>query len=395
MATASSPSTSYDATAYRLTRDAGDHGAIVRDADGDSAPLAAQPNPLQRLLYTHDPVGNIVEIEDLAQDKVFNEGVVEPRRLYQYDRALPPRRRRAAASMPSQTCGGARAPRARPRCPSRFPRADMQASAALYPALRLRPGRQHHADAPRRRRRRLDPRLLYDYQARSASCAPSRASPHPGNSNRLYSTQLRARSSPSSTSTTPPATSWRCQRSPRSIGTSDEPAGADADRHHRRRITATTAAASGCANSSTRATSRRSASISAATRTTAAGRGGVARPAPRQPARGGRPAPRAADRDREDCGRRGRGGQSPVLRYQLDDHLERVPGGGRGAGCRSPTRNSIPTGRRHCTGRTGAEPEALPLYGDGAGRGKRARLSFRTLLHPVARRDGPARTERA
>ena len=49
------------------------------------APLAAQPSPLQRLLYTYDPVGNIVEIEDQAQDKVFNEGVVEPRRKYEYD----------------------------------------------------------------------------------------------------------------------------------------------------------------------------------------------------------------------------------------------------------------------------------------------------------------------
>jgi len=176
----------YDPTGDRLrellaTRD------IVRDADGDPAPAAAQPAALQWLLYTHDPAGNIVEIEDLAQDLVFNEGVIEPRRLYEYD-ALYRLTAATGREHAGQTLGGAQhyAPAALPQA---IPAdADMQ-------NLRSYTQRYDHDPVGNITRMRhvaagggWTRDYLYDYQRTGQGAFP--ASSHPGNSNRLYSTTL-------------------------------------------------------------------------------------------------------------------------------------------------------------------------------------------------------------
>ncbi|MDC3986510.1 RHS repeat domain-containing protein, partial [Polyangium jinanense] len=62
---------SYDPLTFRLTRI-----KTIRPSDGAL---------LQDLRYSYDPVGNIVEIADLAQKTVFNNGPVEPVWKYEYD----------------------------------------------------------------------------------------------------------------------------------------------------------------------------------------------------------------------------------------------------------------------------------------------------------------------
>ncbi|UQA61432.1 SpvB/TcaC N-terminal domain-containing protein [Polyangium aurulentum] len=62
---------SYDPLTFRLTR--------IKTTRSSGGAL------LQDLRYTYDPVGNIVEIADLAQKTVFNNGPVEPVWKYEYD----------------------------------------------------------------------------------------------------------------------------------------------------------------------------------------------------------------------------------------------------------------------------------------------------------------------
>ncbi|HEX8223837.1 MAG TPA: SpvB/TcaC N-terminal domain-containing protein [Allosphingosinicella sp.] len=176
----------YDATGDRL-RELLATTVIVRDADGDPAPAAAQPAPLQWLVYTHDPAGNIVEIEDLAQDFVFNEGIVQPRRLYEYD-ALYRLTAATGREHGGQTLGGAQ---------HNAPAALAQALPADSDMQNLRPYTQHYEHDPVgniTRMRHVAPGggwtrdYLYDYQRTGPGAFP--ASSHPGDSNRLYSTTL-------------------------------------------------------------------------------------------------------------------------------------------------------------------------------------------------------------
>ena len=162
-----------------------------RDAYGVPAPDAPQPAPLQHLLYAYDPVGNIVEIEDLAQDKVYNEGLVEPRRLYEYD-ALYRLTAARGREHSLQTLGGA----------------QHSAPAALAQAIPVDTDMQNLRGYTQRydydpvgnimRMRHVAPGggswtrdYLYDYQRSGLGIASAfPASSHPGNSNRLYSTRL-------------------------------------------------------------------------------------------------------------------------------------------------------------------------------------------------------------
>lgn len=180
----------YEATTDRLSEMLATR-AWSRDSDGMPSPAAAQPAPLQHLLYTYDPVGNIVEIEDLAQDKVYNEGVVEPRRLYEYDalyRLTVARGREHAG----QTLGGAQyqAPAALPQTlPADTDMRSLRGYTQRYdydPVGNI--VRMRHI-APGGGTWTRD--YVYDYQRANlgiASALP--AASHPGNSNRLYSTSL-------------------------------------------------------------------------------------------------------------------------------------------------------------------------------------------------------------
>jgi RHS repeat-associated protein len=186
---------SYDATTYRLTEILSTR-AYAPDADGALAPLAAQPSPLQRLLYTYDPVGNIVEIEDQAQDKVFSEGVVEPRRKYEYD----PLYRLIAATgreHQSQTLGGDQ---------SSVPDALAQSIPASTDMQALRLYTQRYAYDPVGNIKQMrhvavggnwTRDYVYDYECAALGIVPAFGPlSHPGNSNRLYSTQLAGAVSP-------------------------------------------------------------------------------------------------------------------------------------------------------------------------------------------------------
>lgn len=162
-----------------------------RDSDGVPAPAAAQPAPLQRLLYAYDPVGNIVEIEDRAQDKVFNEGLVEPRRLYEYD-ALYRLTAARGREHSGQTLGGAQheAPAALPQ--SIPADGDMQNLRGYTQRYEYDPVgnivRMRHV-APGSGSWTRD--YVYDYQRSGLGIASAfSASSHPGDSNRLYSTRL-------------------------------------------------------------------------------------------------------------------------------------------------------------------------------------------------------------
>jgi RHS repeat-associated protein len=71
----------YDRFTFRLihlktTRPAGLNGL---------APIFADPTVLQDLLYTYDPAGNIIRIEDAALSRVFHNGQQEPVCEYTYD----------------------------------------------------------------------------------------------------------------------------------------------------------------------------------------------------------------------------------------------------------------------------------------------------------------------
>lgn len=180
---------SYEATTDRLAEMLSTR-AYQRDSDGVPEPAATQAAPLQHLLYAYDPVGNIVEIEDLAQDKVFNEGVVEPRRLYEYDalyRLVAAKSREHAG----QTLGGAQyeAPAALPQSlPADADMQDLRGYTQRYEydpvgnIVRMR----HVAQGGGWTRD-----YVYDYQRAGLGIASAwPASSHPGNSNRLYSTRL-------------------------------------------------------------------------------------------------------------------------------------------------------------------------------------------------------------
>ncbi len=186
---------SYDATTYRLTEILSTK-AYGPDAEGNLAPAAAQPNPLQRLVYTYDPVGNIVEIEDQAQDKVFNEGMVEPRRKYEYD----PLYRLISATgreHKSQTSGGDQ---------SKVPEALAQTIPASTDMQALRSYTQRYAYDPVGNIKQMrhvaaggnwTRDYVYDYERSALGIVPAFGSlSHPGNSNRLYSTQLQGAVSP-------------------------------------------------------------------------------------------------------------------------------------------------------------------------------------------------------
>jgi RHS repeat-associated protein len=180
----------YDPTTDRLagmlaTRD------YQTDAGGVRAPAAAQPAPLQHLLYVHDPVGNIVEIEDLAQDKVFNEGPVEPRRLYEYD-ALYRLILATGREHKSQAAGGAQ--RNAPAALAQMMPADsdMQnlrryTERYIYDPVGNITQMRHIAAGGGNWTRDY----VYDYQrAPLGFVSPFPAASHPGRSNRLYATTL-------------------------------------------------------------------------------------------------------------------------------------------------------------------------------------------------------------
>lgn len=75
----------YDEKTFRLKQI-----RTTRPADESDFPSRrsnlVDPNIIQQLLYTYDPVGNIVEIEDHAYKPVFfSNAIVEPKSLYEYD----------------------------------------------------------------------------------------------------------------------------------------------------------------------------------------------------------------------------------------------------------------------------------------------------------------------
>lgn len=62
----------------------------TRPANADEFPKLrsnlTNPNVIQQLLYTYDPVGNITEMQDQAYKPVFfSKAIVEPKNLYEYD----------------------------------------------------------------------------------------------------------------------------------------------------------------------------------------------------------------------------------------------------------------------------------------------------------------------
>jgi RHS repeat-associated protein len=176
---------SYDRTTDRLAEMLSTR-AYAADADGLPAADALQPAPLQRLVYVHDPVGNIVEIEDLAQDKVFNEGMVAPRRLFQYD-ALYRLILATGREHKIQTGGGGQH-----QVPAALAQqSDMQnlrsyAQRYEYDAVGNITQMRHTAAGGNWTRD-----YVYDYQrALLGFVSPFTAASHPGDSNRLYSTTL-------------------------------------------------------------------------------------------------------------------------------------------------------------------------------------------------------------
>jgi len=75
----------YDPLTFRLRQ-----LRTSRPANADEFPQLrsnlTNPNIIQQLLYTYDPVGNITEVEDQAYKPVFfDNGIAEPKSLYEYD----------------------------------------------------------------------------------------------------------------------------------------------------------------------------------------------------------------------------------------------------------------------------------------------------------------------
>lgn len=75
----------YDPTTFRLKQ-----VRTTRPSDASDFPARrsnlADIHIVQQLLYTHDPVGNITEVEDQAFEPVFfDQGVAEPKSQYEYD----------------------------------------------------------------------------------------------------------------------------------------------------------------------------------------------------------------------------------------------------------------------------------------------------------------------
>ncbi|OQW61978.1 MAG: hypothetical protein BVN28_05985 [Nitrospira sp. ST-bin4] len=75
----------YDPLTFRLRQ-----LRTSRPANADDFPQLrsnlTNPNIIQQLLYTYDPVGNITEVEDQAYKPVFfDNGIAEPKSLYEYD----------------------------------------------------------------------------------------------------------------------------------------------------------------------------------------------------------------------------------------------------------------------------------------------------------------------
>ena len=104
------------------------------------------PAIVQQLLYTYDPVGNIIEVEDQAYKPVFfDNGITEPKSLYEYDALY----RLISASGRESAQGGEAArqgddPSDRKRIPGH--RSD---PTAIHPDLSLRRGREFRHHEPR------------------------------------------------------------------------------------------------------------------------------------------------------------------------------------------------------------------------------------------------------
>ncbi len=181
---------SYDPTTWRpaeiLTTT-----AYQIDVNGDLERLPTQPAPLQWLVYTHDPAGNLVEIEDLAQDKVFNEGVVEPRRRFEYD-PLYRLTKATGREHPGQALGAGQA-RPPPAWPQAIPAsADMQALATYAETYAYDPvgNLTNLVHAAANTAASWTRTYRYDYELGTSGTRVFGLNSHPGDSNRLYQTSV-------------------------------------------------------------------------------------------------------------------------------------------------------------------------------------------------------------
>lgn len=78
----------YDPNTHRLIqlRSTSAASAAPGLATSSAAPTSGPEHELQNIRYVYDPVGNIIEQSDAAQQTIFFKGeVVEPRKRYQYD----------------------------------------------------------------------------------------------------------------------------------------------------------------------------------------------------------------------------------------------------------------------------------------------------------------------